>query len=102
VGAGKSATGAQVPAVRLFVFVVVVLLAIWLAASHNFNAAYWFLVAFGVCYWVISTLWEAFSRLVGWINAPRKMEITIYDQEREEIVDAEVVEETNVKWWRGG
>lgn len=88
---------------RLFTLVVVMLLAIWITAVDTWQTALWFIGTVGFFYWTISTLLEGVMRLAHWITRPKPIppiSIRLYPEEQPEIVDAEVIEEKTVKWWR--
>lgn len=83
-----------------FILLVVALAAIWLGVTAGWESAFWLVVLWGCVLFAVYAVMD----LAGWFwdrLTQRQISIRIYDQEREQIVDAEIVkeEEVNRKWW---
>lgn len=80
--------------------VVLTLTAFLIGAFDNWYGALWFVITVGLACFVLYALVDAVRAVAGWINRPRNVHVRIERESYDDVVDAEVVEEGDGKWWR--
>lgn len=83
-----------------FIAYAIMVAAVGIGVTEGWATAFWFCVTIGLLLFVVYTVVDLVSALGDWLNRRREITVHLYDQEREDIIDAEVISETEKrKWW---
>jgi hypothetical protein len=84
---------------RGFLILVIAVVTVWVSVSQGIVDSFWFLVVIGLLCFIGYALYDGISAIFHWLD--RRREFFVIEQQHDrDIVDAEIISESDGKWWR--